>query len=45
MKGLAVLTSMAQGNNRITRRSPGEDPILMVPQRPEIFSQTSDSLQ
>jgi hypothetical protein len=34
-----------QDNNRITRRSPGEDLILMVSQKPELSIQTNDSLQ
>ena len=35
-----------QGSNRmITRRKPGEDPILMMSQKPEISNQTNDSLQ
>jgi hypothetical protein len=34
-----------QGNNRITRRSPSEDPVLMVSQKPEISNQNNDSLQ
>jgi hypothetical protein len=37
--------SMTQGNNRITLRSPSEDPILMVSQKPETSNQTNDSLQ
>ena len=32
--------SMTQGNNRITGRSPDEDPVLMVSQKPEISNQT-----
>ena len=32
--------STTQGNNRITGRSPSEDPILMVSQKPEISNQT-----
>jgi hypothetical protein len=36
---------MTQGNNRKTGRSPDEDPILMVSQKPEISNQTNDSLQ
>jgi hypothetical protein len=35
---------MTQSNNRITRSSPDEDPILMVSQKPEILNQI-DSLQ
>jgi hypothetical protein len=50
MKGPVLLIqsfrkSMAQGNNRITKRNPNEDPILMVWQKPEISKQTNDSLQ
>ena len=39
--------SRAQGNNRITGRSPGEDPILMVSQKPETLNQNNcnDHLQ
>ena len=37
--------STTQGNNRITGRSPNEDPILMVSQKPETSNQTNDSLQ
>jgi hypothetical protein len=37
--------SMTQGNNRITERSPGEDPILTMSQKPEISNQINDSLQ
>ena len=36
---------MTQGDNRITWRSPGGDPVLMVSQKPETSHQTSDSLQ
>jgi hypothetical protein len=32
--------SMTEGNNRLTRRSPDEDPILMVSQKPELLNQT-----
>ena len=35
--------SMTQGNNRITGRSPSEDPVLMVSQKPEAWNQTNDS--
>ena len=35
--------SMTEGNNRITWRSPSEDPILMVSQMPEISNRTNDS--
>ena len=31
---------MTQGNGRITGRSPGKDPILMVSQKPELLNQT-----
>ena len=34
---------MTRGNNRITMRSPGKNPILMVSQKPEISNQTNDS--
>jgi hypothetical protein len=34
--------SMTRGNNRTTR-SPSEDPVLMVSQKPEILNQTNDS--
>ena len=37
--------SMTLGNNRITRRTPSEDPMLMVSQQPEISNQTNDSLR
>jgi hypothetical protein len=33
-----------QGNSRITRRSPNENPMLLVSQKPEISNQTNDSL-
>ena len=36
--------SMTQDNSRITR-SPNEDLILMVSQKPEVWNQTTDSLQ
>ena len=36
---------MTQGNNRISERSPGGDPVLMVQQKPEASNQTNDSLQ
>jgi hypothetical protein len=36
---------VTQGDNRITWRSPGGDPVLMVSQKPETSHQTSDSLQ
>lgn len=36
---------MTQSNNRISERRLCEDPVLMVPQKPEAESQTSDSLQ
>jgi hypothetical protein len=34
--------SMTQGNNRLSGRRPGEDPILMVSQKPEILNQSND---
>jgi hypothetical protein len=37
--------STTKGNNRIPRRSSGENPILMVSQKPEIMNQTNDSLK
>jgi hypothetical protein len=37
--------SMTQGNNIIMERSPGEDPVLMMQQKPEALNQTSDSLK
>jgi hypothetical protein len=33
--------SGTQGNNRITRRRPDGDPILMVSQKPENLNQTA----
>jgi hypothetical protein len=36
---------MMQGNNRITRRSPDEDLILISSQKPEISNQVNDTLQ
>jgi hypothetical protein len=36
--------SMTQGSNRITRRSPSENAMLMVSQKSETSNQTSDSL-
>jgi hypothetical protein len=36
---------MTQSKNRITKRSPCEDPILMVSQKPETGNQTNESLQ
>ena len=36
--------SMTQGNNRMTRRQPSEDPVLMVSQKSEILSQTNQCL-
>lgn len=36
---------MTQGNRKITGRSPSEDSIWMVSQRPENLNQTYDSLQ
>ena len=49
VKGLVLLIktckiSMSQGNNRITR-SPVEDLMFMVSQKPETSNQTNDSLQ
>ena len=40
----SVRVSTTQGNNRINRRSPGEDP-MTVSQKPEASNQTADSLQ
>ena len=37
--------SMTQSNNRITGRSPGEHPVLMVSEKPKVSNQTNDSLQ
>lgn len=37
--------SMAQGNSKITRRSPCEDLILVVSQKPEFLKLINDSLQ
>jgi hypothetical protein len=40
------MISMTQGNNRISKRSPAENPVLMVVQRKsEALNQTNDSLQ
>ena len=36
---------MTQGNNRITKKSPGEDPALTMSQKPEALNQTIDSLR
>jgi hypothetical protein len=36
---------MTQGNSRITGKNAGEDSILMVSQKPEIWNQATDSLQ
>ena len=36
---------MTQGNQRLTGRSPSEDPVLTVSQKPKISKQSSDSLQ
>jgi len=49
-KGPVLLTqscriSMTLGNNKVTERSPGEDPVSMVEHKPEASNQTSDSLQ
>ena len=38
-------TSMTQGNSRISERSFGEGPVMMVGQSPEALNQASDSLQ
>jgi hypothetical protein len=45
MKGPVLLIqsyriSVTQGNNTITRKRPGKDPILIVSQKPEISNQT-----
>lgn len=37
--------SMTQDNSKIPERSPGEDPVLMVEQKPETSDWTKDSLQ
>ena len=37
--------SMTQGNNIISEKSPGEDPVLIVEQKPETMNQTTESLQ
>ena len=47
MKGLVLLIQsyrfcMTQGNNRITRRNPCQDPILIVSQKPEILNQPNE---
>ena len=34
---------ITQSNNRITERSPSEDPVLIEQQKPEVLYQTSDS--
>ena len=49
MKGTVLLIQsfripMTWGNDRATRRSPGEEPILMVSQKPEISNQTNEQL-
>ena len=36
---------MTQGNNRMTGRSPSEEPMLLMSQKPETSNQTNDSLQ
>jgi hypothetical protein len=36
---------MTQGNNIISEKSPGEDPVLIVEQKPETMNQTTESLQ
>jgi hypothetical protein len=43
MKGTVLVIqscriSMTQGNNRIIRKRPSEDPMLMVSQKPEILN-------
>ena len=40
----SFVISTAQGNIRISGRSPGEDPVLMVEQKPEVPNHTRDSL-
>lgn len=37
--------STTQGNNRISEGSPGEAAVLRVEQKPEVSTQTSDTLQ
>lgn len=37
--------STKQGNNRITGKSPGEYPIVIMSEKPEISNQTNGSLQ
>ena len=37
--------SMTQGDNRISKRSPSEGPILIELQKPEASDQTNESLQ
>lgn len=44
MKGPKPQIPMTQSNNRITGRSPSEDPISMVSEKPKISKQTNDSL-
>lgn len=36
---------MSQGNNRMSERSPGEDTVVMLYQKPEPLNQTNGSLQ
>ena len=43
--GQSYRISMTQGNNRTTRRSPGEDLMLMVLQKPETSRQNNDLSQ
>ena len=49
-KGLVLKThsdriSLTQGNSRISERSFGEGPVLMVNQKPEALNQNNSSLQ
>ena len=37
--------SMTQDNNRLSVRSPSEDPVLIVWQKPEAWNHASDSSQ
>lgn len=37
--------SMTQSNDRITKKSASEDPILIVEKDPEVSNQTNDALQ
>ena len=45
LQSCRIRISMAQGSIRISERSPSEEPVLMVSQKPEASNQTSDSLQ